>query len=355
MHTYLAPIVDRKIRFALVGCGRIARHHFAALQAHADHAELVGICDISPTALEQALHEVQASAYHDLQTLLQQSNADVIVLTTPSGLHASQAIEAARTGHHVISEKPMATTLQEGRQMIRICDAHQVRLFVVKQNRFNPTLQQVKQAISAGRFGKIYMVNANVFWTRPQSYYDSADWRGTWAYDGGALMNQASHYFDLLHWLIGPLESVQAYTATLDREIEVEDSGVIHFKWRAGTLGAMNVTMLTYPKNLEGSLTIIGEKGTVRLGGIAVNEIQHWEFAQPLPEDEHILKNNYPTDSVYGHGHWLYYQHVIDVLRGKKIQAIDGHQGLHALEAIIASYRSAQQGQSISLPLDLFS
>jgi UDP-N-acetyl-2-amino-2-deoxyglucuronate dehydrogenase len=206
--------------------------------------------------------------------------------------------------------------------------------------------------VKKGRFGRIFMVNLNVFWTRPQEYYDSSAWRGTWEFDGGAFMNQASHYVDLLDWLIGPVESIQAYTGTLGRNIEVEDSGVMSVKWRSGTLGSMNVTLLTYPKNFEGSITIIGEKGTVRVGGVAVNEIQHWEFAEPQEDDELAKKASYETTSVYGFGHPLYYDNVINVMRGEAAPETDGREGLKSLELIIAAYLSARDGRRVALPLE---
>ena len=190
-----------------------------------------------------------------------------------------------------------------------------------------------------------------MFWTRPQEYYDSAKWRGTWEFDGGALMNQASHYVDLLDWLVGPVESVQSYTATLARNINVEDSGVLAIKWRNGALGTMNVSMLTYPKDLEGSITIIGENGTAKVGGIAVNEIQVWNFADNNPEDEKIKALNYATTSVYGFGHKLYYENVIKTLQGKEDAYTDGREGLKTLEFLIAIYLSARDGKKVSLPL----
>jgi UDP-N-acetyl-2-amino-2-deoxyglucuronate dehydrogenase len=227
-----------------------------------------------------------------------------------------------------------------------------VRLLVVKQNRRNTTLQLLKRAVQEKRFGKIYMVNINVFWTRPQEYYDSAAWRGTWELDGGAFMNQASHYVDLIDWLIGPVESVQAMTGTLARNIQVEDTGVLNIRWRSGALGSMNVTMLTYPKNLEGSITILGEKGTVRVGGVAVNEIQHWEFADRKDYDEKVTSANYETTSVYGFGHPLYYRNVVEVLRGQTEPETDGREGLRSLELLIAAYLSARDGRMVSLPLE---
>ncbi|HEV8149050.1 MAG TPA: Gfo/Idh/MocA family oxidoreductase, partial [Gemmatimonadales bacterium] len=241
--------------------------------------------------------------------------------------------------------------LEDGKAMVQACDAAGVHLFIVKQNRKNPTLQLLKRAIDQGRFGKLYLVTVNVFWSRPQSYYDSAAWRGTWEFDGGAFMNQASHYVDMLDWMIGPVESVHAYTATLARQIEVEDTGVLAVRWRAGTLGSLNVTMLSFPKNLEGSVTVLGEKGSVRVGGVAVNRIEHWQFAEPDPMDDEVERASYETSSVYGHGHLRYYDNVVEALRGKARPDTDGREGLHSLEILIATYLSARDGRRVALPL----
>lgn len=344
-------ITGRKIRMALVGCGRISANHFASIEKHGDNIELVDICDIDPVPLATAAEKTGAKPHAHLTDMLQSTSADVVILSTPSGLHPDQAVEIARSGRHVITEKPMATRWEDGLRMVRECDEAGVRLFVVKQNRRNATLQMLKKAIEQKRFGRIYMVNINVFWTRPQEYYDSAKWRGTWEFDGGAFMNQASHYVDLLDWLIGPIESMQAYTATMARDIEVEDSGVLSIRWRSGALGSMNVTMLTYPKNLEGSITILGENGTVRIGGVAVNEIQHWEFAERRPEDENVGSASYQTTSVYGFGHPLYYDNVVKVLRGEAEPETDGREGLRSLEVLIAAYLAARDGKRVHLPL----
>lgn len=352
MRNFPNPITGRKIRFALVGCGRIAQNHFAALSQHSDRAEIVGVCDVKPQPLAQAASTTGAKPYDNLAQMLVDTGADIVTLCTPSGLHPEQAIEIANAGRHVMTEKPMATRWSDGLRMVRACDEANVRLFVVKQNRRNATLQLLKRAMEQGRFGRVYMVNLNVFWSRPQDYYDSAKWRGTWEFDGGAFMNQASHYIDLLDWLIGPIESIQAYTSTLARNIEVEDTGVMSVKWRSGALGSVNVTMLTYPKNLEGSITIIGEKGTVRIGGLAVNEIQHWEFAEPHEDDEKVKRASYETTSVYGFGHPLYYDNVIKVLRGEADPETDGREGLKSLETLIAAYISSRDGRRVGLPLD---
>jgi UDP-N-acetyl-2-amino-2-deoxyglucuronate dehydrogenase len=345
-------ITDRKIRVALVGCGRIAANHFGAIEKHADRVDLVDVCDVNAPALEKAVVRTKAKGHRNLTDMLRTTTADMVILTTPSGLHPEQAIQGAQSGRHVMTEKPMATRWHDGVRMVKACDDANVRLFVVKQNRRNATLQLLKQAVEQGRFGKIYSVAVNVFWTRPQEYYDSAKWRGTWEYDGGAFMNQASHYIDLLDWLIGPVESVMAYTATLARHIEVEDSGVAALRWRSGAMGTVNVTMLTYPKNMEGSITILGEKGTVRIGGVAVNEIQTWEFSEPRPEDAEIASASYQTTSVYGFGHPLYYDNVIKTLRGEGEPETDGREGLKSLELLIAMYLSSRDGKRVALPLE---
>lgn len=349
----LSSICERRIRFAIAGCGRVFQQHVRALQQHADDAVLVAVCDPDDAARARAAALTGVPSYDDYMAMLQGCDADVVVLATPSGLHAEQAILAARSGRHVVTEKPMATRWHDGLRMVRACDDAQVRLFVVKQNRCNPTLQLLRRAVLAGRFGRIYNVAINVFWQRPQSYYDSAAWRGTWEFDGGALMNQASHYVDLIDWLVGPVESVFAYTATLARDIEVEDSGVVAIKWRSGALGTLNVSMLTFPQNYEGSITIIGERGTARVGGVAVNRIEHWQFSEPHPDDAQVATASYETPSVYGRGHVAYYRNVIDCLRGRAPPEADGREGLRALELLVAAYKSARDGVKVSLPLEL--
>ena len=352
MRQFTPAVVGRKMRFALVGCGRIAQNHFAALDQHADRCQLVAVCDVDPAALARAAAQTGATPYSRLDQMLAKSEVDAVIITTPSGLHPEQAVQIAAAGRHVITEKPMATRWEDAKRMVGACDAAGVRMFVVKQNRRNATLQLLKSAVDKKRFGRIYMVNLNVFWTRPQSYYNSAGWRGTWEFDGGAFMNQASHYVDLIDWIVGPVESLQAYTATLARDIEVEDTGVISLRWRNGALGSMNVTMLAYPHNLEGSITILGEKGTARIGGVAVNEVQQWDFAEPDEDDARVREASYATTSVYGLGHPLYYDNVIKVLRGEAQPETDGREGLKSLEVLIAAYRSARDGRRVALPLD---
>ncbi len=246
------PFIEkRKIRVGVVGCGRISNNHFNAISQYNEDLELVSVCDTDPVVLKEVLNEKKVSRYLNLSDMLDNEKLDLVILCTPSGLHPKQAILAAKYGVNVVSEKPMATKYSDGVAMVDACDSAKVRLFVVKQNRRNATLQLLKRAVVDGRFGQIKMVHLNVFWTRPQEYYDAGGgWRGTWQFDGGAFMNQASHYVDLVEWLIGPVDCVQAFMSTT-RDIEAEDTGVLNIKWRSGALGSMAVTMLTYPKNLE--------------------------------------------------------------------------------------------------------
>ena len=344
-------IKDRRLKVGVVGCGRISKNHFGSILQYPEDLELAAVCDIDDDALAQAKAEYHVQAYTEIIEMLTHEMLDLIVLCTPSGLHASQAILAAAHGVHVVSEKPMATRYDDGLQMVHACDNAGVRLFVVKQNRRNATLQLLKRAIDDKRFGAIKMVHLNVFWTRPQDYYDHGQgWRGTWEFDGGAFMNQASHYVDLVEWLIGPVERVQAMMSTT-RDIEAEDTGVVNIKWRNGALGSMAVTMLTYPRNLEGSITILGETGSVKVGGVAVNEIQTWDFSDQRDYDAEVKSVNYETTSIYGFGHPLYYRNVIDVMRGNAKPETDGREGLKSLEFLIAAYMAARDGGSVGLPL----
>ena len=348
----LPKIIDRKIRVGLVGCGRISRNHFEALSYFSDDFELVSVCDSNEAVLRNATSKYKVSGYSKFDQFIKKEKLDLVTLCTPSGLHAPQAILAAKAGINIISEKPMSTKYEDGLEMLKVCNELNVRLFVVKQNRLNTTLQLLKRAFSENRFGKIFLVQINVFWTRPQEYYDQGDgWRKTRALDGGAFMNQACHYLDLVEWLNGPVQSVQAMMSTT-RNIETEDTGVINIKWKNGALGSIAVTMLTYPKNFEGSITVLGETGTARVGGVAVNEIQTWEFSDRKDYDANIMDATYQTKSVYGYGHQKYYKNVIDVFRGNAEPTTDGREGLRLMELLTACHMAAKDQTTVSLPIN---
>ena len=339
-------------KIALVGCGRIAKNHFEAI-AQEQRFELVGVCDVIEKRAKEAGQTYEVPHFKDLKKMLDTVPMDIIAVCTPSGVHPQNGILAAEQKVHVLTEKPMATRLKDADALIEACDRNHVRLFVVKQNRLNATMQLLRQAIDKGRFGKIYQASVNVFWQRPQEYYDLAKWRGTWEFDGGAFMNQASHYVDALEWLIGEPESVMAMTTTMARKIETEDMGAAVVRFRNGVIATINVSMLVFPKNYEGSITILGEKGTVKIGGIAVNKIEKWEFEEYDDDDKIVFESNYNPPNVYGYGHLGYYKNVADVLGGAAEPDTDGRSGRKSLELILGIYKSSQTGKKIALPLEI--
>ena len=340
----------RTFRVALVGCGRISSNHFEAIE-RIDGLSLAGVCDTVEGRARAAGERYGVPWFTSYERMLAEAPGEVVTVATPSGLHPQHGIAAARAGRHVISEKPMAISLAGADALVQACDAAGVHLFVVKQNRLNPAIQLLKRAVDKHRFGRLYMANCTVRWTRPQEYYDQAPWRGTWEFDGGAFLNQASHYVDLIQWLVGPVESVVAKTATLARRIETEDSGAAVLKFRSGALGVLEVTMLTYPKNLEGSITLLGEKGTVKIGGTAVNRVDHWIFADYDDDDKRIEAAATNPPNVYGFGHEGYYRNVLAVLRGEAHPDTDGRAGRKSLELILGIYESAKTGREVPLPL----
>ena len=337
-------------RVGVVGCGRISKNHFEAI-ARVDGLTLAAVCDIDAERANAAGEAQGVPSYKTLDELLQVGQCDVITICTPSGLHSAQGVAVARAGKHVVTEKPMAISLAQADDLVRACDDAGVHLFVVKQNRLNPPVQLLKRAVDKGRFGRIYMANVTVRWQRPQEYYDAEPWRGTWEFDGGAIMNQASHYVDLMQWLVGPVESVLAKTATQARRIEAEDSGIGILKFRSGALGVIEVSVLTYPKNLEGSITILGETGSVKIGGTAVNKVEHWTFAHYDDDDKLIESANTNPPTVYGFGHEGYYRNVVGVLRGESKADTDGRAGRKSLELILGIYESAKTGCEVPIPL----
>ena len=341
---------DKKFRIALAGCGRISKNHFDAIDK-IDGLELVAVCDADPARAEQAASENRVACFTSYEKMLKEAKADVITIATPSGLHADQGVAAAQAGKHVVMEKPMAISLTGADALVQACDKAGVQLFVVKQNRLNPPIQLLKHAVDKNRFGRIYLASCTVHWARPQEYYDQAPWRGTWEFDGGAFMNQASHYVDLIQWLMGPVESVMAKTATLARKIETEDTGVAILRFRNGALGSIEVTMLAYPRNLEGSITVLGEKGSVKIGGTAVNKVDYWQFAEYDDDDKLIEAVDTNPPNVYGLGHQGYYRNVLAVLRGEAKADTDGRAGRKSLELILGIYESAKTGREVPLPL----
>ena len=353
----------KRINIAIVGCGRISRKHILAIINEYKRCHLVAICDSNFERMndiynfyksqlqEKNLIFEDLKKYNSFKHLVNENinnliHIDLIVLATPSGMHPNQTIVAAKAGINVCTEKPMALNQFDAEKMISICKQANVKLFVVKQNRLNPTLQILKKKVEDKEFGKIGIVDINVFWQRPQTYYDQDTWRGTKEFDGGALLNQASHYVDLLEWIIGPLEGLFATVSTISRQIEVEDTAVLQLKWKNGALGSMSVTMITYPKNIEGSITIIGDKGSAKVGGIAVNEFE-FSYFENEKGDQTLSEYNYKKDSVYGFGHNYYYQNMLDNLETNKKPICDGESGLSSIKIINAAYKSSKEKRFI--------
>ena len=342
-------IKDRLIRLGIIGCGRIASKHFEGIEGLTDDIKLVSVCDVDTNKLDN-LQIPNINKYTDIDAMLSNEDLDIVTIATPNGLHPEHIKKVANYGIDVITEKPMAIDLNIGLEVATFCKSKGIKLFVVHQNRFNNTIQALYQAYKDNRFGKIYMITSNVFWTRPQSYYDKeGNWHGSIDMDGGAYYTQASHYVDLMQWFANSRpRKIFANLKTLSRDIETEDSGLVNIEWENSILGSINLTMLTYPKNLEGSLTILGEKGTVKIGGVALNKIETWEFSDHIANDEEAFGSNYMTDSVYGNGHSQYYKDIVQDLRGNKKALLDSDEGIKSLEILEGIYLSNSLGMPVN-------
>lgn len=339
------------LKFALVGCGRIAKRHSELLgERQIEGATLVAVCDLVLEKAQAIADRYTVPAYTDMHEMMDTESIDVVVVLTESGMHASNVVALAAYGSHIVVEKPMALTLDDADAMIEACDKHGVRLFVVKQNRFNVPVVQLRKALEEGRFGRLIMGTIRVRWCRTQAYYNQDSWRGTWAMDGGVLTNQASHHIDLLEWMMGDVESVFAKSKTALVEIEAEDTAVVVLKFRNGALGLIEATTAIRPKDLEGSISVLGETGSVEIGGFAVNEMKTWNFSNQQDGDDDVLeKYSVNPPNVYGFGHQAYYEHVVDCLRNNSSQLVDGLQGRRSLELINAIYESIETGKEVSL------
>ncbi len=302
------------VRFAILGYGRVAPTHLDAIRSLGGAAVLTAVCDSDSAALERAVAETGAAGIPRLEDLLARDDIDVISICTPSGLHAEHGIAAARAGKHVLVEKPIDVSLEAARRLVSVCADEGVHLFPVFQNRLNTTMALLKAAVDKGRFGRIHAINSTVIWKRTQDYYDSADWRGTRSQDGGAFMNQGIHFLDAMRHIGGEIAEITSMLSTLARQIECEDTGSALFRFENGALGNLFVTMLG-DKDREGSLTVLGEHGCVKIGGVALNTIETWDFATPEPEQDALAHNaDYHTASVYGNGHKAYYRLVLQTL-----------------------------------------
>ncbi len=337
------------LNFGLVGCGRIGIRH-ATLLSKMEHAKLTAVCDIDEKKAKGFSKKFNVPYYLDFIEMVKNEKLNIVNICTPSGYHAEHTIKLAPYIDNIVVEKPIALKLKDADEMINICKKEKTRLFVVKQNRFNLPIIKLREAVENGRFGKIFLGTVRIHWRRTQEYYDMDNWHGTWKMDGGVLTNQSSHHIDMLQWMLGPVKEVFAYTDTFFHNIEVEDTGVAVLKTNNGALGIIEATTNTSPEDLEGSINIYGEKGTVEIGGFAMNKIVTWKFEKKLAEDENIIEK-YSTNppNVYGFGHKAYLEHVIDSILNKKAGLIDGVEGRKSLEIIHSIYESAETGKPVRI------
>lgn len=334
------------IHFGIVGCGHIAKKHIDAIHA-IEGAQLTAVCDTNAERLR--LFAVDGvHGYTDLAEMLK-SNVDVVCICTPSGLHKGLTIQSAEAKKHVIVEKPMALTLEDADAMIKACEENNVKLAVVHPNRFRPAILRLHEQITKDAFGKIGHANATVRWNRNQAYYDQAPWRGTKAMDGGVLMNQAIHNMDLLLWMMGEVEEVTSYEATRLREIEAEDTSVSVIRFKSGALGVLEAAVTIYPKNLEESLSIFGEKGTAIVGGPTANWIKHWNFEGAQEDEVEGLINQVNEDPFGVSGHQCIIQDMIHAIQEERAPIVSGKEGREALSLVVACQLSAEQGKAVSM------
>lgn len=339
------------LKIALVGCGRISKRHAELLgNGQVVGALLVAVCDIVEERAASIAEHFNVPGFTDMHRMMRDVDVDVVAVLTESGYHAAHVKELAAYGKHIIVEKPMALTLDDADDMIRACERARIKLFVVKQNRFNVPVVKLREALERGRFGKLVLGTVRVRWCRTQAYYDQDAWRGTWALDGGVLTNQASHHVDLLEWMMGEVDSVLALSSTALVNIEAEDTAVVILRFRNGALGCIEATTAVRPKDLEGSISILGEKGSVEIGGFAVNEMKVWNFTEAAADDAGVMEQySVNPPNVYGFGHQAYYDHVVDCIANNKQHLVDGIEGRKSLELINAIYESIETGREVKL------
>jgi UDP-N-acetyl-2-amino-2-deoxyglucuronate dehydrogenase len=336
------------VNFAIVGCGHIAKKHAEAIK-HTTDANLEAVCDRIPAAMEFYADEYGAKTYTDLADLMDNDAIDIVCICTPSGFHASIAVEAARAGKHIVVEKPIALTLKDADQIIEACEENNVKLAVVHPNRFRPVVREFRKILDENRLGKISHANATVRWNRNQEYYDQAAWRGTKEFDGGVLMNQAIHNLDLLLWFLGEADEVFSMEATRFRNIEAEDvsTGLIRFK--NGSLGVVETAATIYPKNFEESFSIFGETGTIKIGGSNALYFEHLDVASLNDEDSNTLIEMVKQNPFGKPGHQWIIEDMIQAIKENRNPVVDGNEGRKALQLVLTFYESAEQGKQIRL------
>ena len=346
------------IKYVLIGCGRIAPAHINAALKNQDQFSICAVCDTDKSAADALLSKFNLSGrvkiYTDYREMISSEKPDIAAVATESGYHAAIALYCIEQGVNVMIEKPVALSMQDARRMNDAAKEHSVLIATCHQNRFNPPVQMIKKAVDDGRFGKISHASVHIRWNRGKNYYKSAVWRGTWRLDGGALMNQCIHAIDVLRWVLGgDVEEICAYTEnTFHPYIEAEDLGVAIVRFKNGALATIEGSTNVYPNDYEETLSIFGENGSAKIGGLCLNRLEHWDFKDIKPDETQQLKqqNENPPD-VYGFGHISLYRDVANAVLSGGVPYVDGAEGMRALEMILAIYESARQGSPVKFPL----
>ncbi|MDD3411771.1 MAG: Gfo/Idh/MocA family oxidoreductase [Eubacteriales bacterium] len=348
------------MRCVLIGCGRISPNHIAAITKNQDTLELVAVCDLRPERMEEVLARLPQAMrdsvlrYTDYQRMLSETNPRLASVAVESGRHAAVAMDCIQAGCNVIIEKPLALSMADGRALIAAAKERHVKLCACHQNRFNKSIQKIRTAVDEGRFGRMLHGTAHILWNRGRDYYEQAPWRGTWELDGGALMNQCIHNIDLLRWMMGDgVDEVMAYTDNLSHDyIQAEDLGMALIRFSSGAYGIVEGTTSVYPHNLEETLYLFGEDGTVKAGGKSVNIIEEWDFRDKRG-DPATIKMEFAENppNVYGFGHTPLYADMARAILDDREPYVNGEAGLRALELVLAIYRSAATHQPVRLPL----
>lgn len=354
----------KKLKFAIIGCGRISYKHVEALASNMKEAELVATCDVilekaeakKAEYIEKVGETAKVNVYTDYKEMLEKEDIDVVTIATESGYHPEITIYCMNKGKHAIVEKPMALSIKDADAMIKCARENNVKLCISHQNRFNAPIQKLRSAVEENRFGRLVNGTARILWNRNMGYYEQAPWRGTWALDGGTLMNQCIHNIDLLQWMMGgEIDTVYAQCDTFLRDIEAEDFGAIVIRFKNGAIGIIEGSACVYPKNLEETLSIFGENGAAVIGGLAVNKIETWRFADGKDSEEEILKQQgEDPDTVYGFGHNNLFKDMIDAINNNTEPLINGEEGKKGMAIILAAYKSRLTGQAVKFPLEDF-
>ena len=345
------------MRYALIGCGRISPNHIAA--AKENGLEIVAMCDINIENIKDKMVKFDLpdtiAKYTDYREMIEKEKIDLAAIATESGKHAEIAINCIEAGINLIIEKPIALSLHDADRIIEMAERKNVKVCACHQNRFNKSVQKIRDAVEKNRFGRMFYGTAHIRWCRDYEYYSRAKWRGTWEQDGGALMNQCIHNIDLLRWMLGDeIEEVVGMTDRLHHDyIEAEDLGIALIRFKSGAYGIVEGTTNIYPKNLEETLYLFGEKGTVKAGGQSVNVIEEWRFSDMLDDPEEVKARFHENPpNVYGYGHRPLYADVIDAIKNDRKPYVDAEAGKRALELVLAIYKSAATGKSVNLPME---